>query len=324
MKIVFLGSGAFGLPTLEAFFREHALVGIITQPDKPAGRARALTPTPVAQWRAANAPRTPIFKPENVNAPDVVHAVRGLGADAWVVIAYGQKLGQPLLEGVFAVNLHASLLPRWRGAAPINHAMLAGDAETGNSVITIAPRMDAGDVLGQSRRPLDPALTAGELHDLLSADGPALVMRVLDDFSRGALRREPQDETRVTFAPKLTRADAWVDFAQSAAACRRRVHGLTPWPGVDAQIGGDRIRLLRVEPVEPLPEESGVNTDVRTAQPGLLIDPARGVVLCAPGTALRLLEVQPPGKRPMPWADFARGRAGALTSATILKGAAPC
>ena len=140
MRVVFLGSGAFGVPTLEAIAREHDLRAIVTQPDKPAGRNRALTPTPVGAWRDEHAPETPVFKPHDINnpdAPDALRAVRTIEADAWVVIAYGQKLGELLLEDRFAINLHASLLPRWRGAAPINHAFLAGDAETGNSVITI-------------------------------------------------------------------------------------------------------------------------------------------------------------------------------------------
>src|SRR5262245_32820260 len=138
-----------------------------------------MTPTPVGAWATSNLSGVPLLKPAKVNDPAIVAQVRAVPARAWVVIAFGQKLGRPLLEGAFAVNLHASLLPRWRGAAPINAAILAGDAQTGNSVITLADRMDAGLVLAQSRRDIEPEQTAGELHDLLAADGPALISSVL-------------------------------------------------------------------------------------------------------------------------------------------------
>jgi len=316
MDLVFFGSGAFGLPTLERLAARHRVRGIVTQPDRPAGRGGRLTPTPIGAWAATHAPAVPLLKPGSVNVLSVCEAIRAFPADAWVVIAFGQKLGRALLEDRFAINLHASLLPRWRGAAPINAAVLAGDAETGNSVITLADRMDAGAVLGQSRRPLDPALTAGELHDLLAADGPDLVEAVLRAHAEGTLAPRPQDEALVTLAPKLTKADGWVDLAQSADACRRRIHGLTPWPGVAATLSDRPLRLLRVEPVPAGSEQSAVGT---------IVDPVHGIVACGGGTALRLLTVQPAGGRAMPWADFARGHrveSGAML--TSGPGASPC
>jgi methionyl-tRNA formyltransferase len=199
---------------------------------------------------------------------------------------------------VFAVNLHASLLPRWRGAAPINAAILAGDPVTGVSVITLADRMDAGDVLGRSTRPIDPAMTAGELHDALATDGPALMLDVMDRWARGAIAPERQDEAAVTLAPKLSRADAWVDFTMDAEHCRRRVHGLTPWPGVAVRFREERLKLLHVQPERAGNEESDAGT---------IIDPAAGRVACA-RSALRLLRVQPAGGRAMDWGEFCRGR----------------
>ncbi|HRQ72534.1 MAG TPA: methionyl-tRNA formyltransferase [Phycisphaerales bacterium] len=316
MDLVYFGSGAFGLPTLERLAAHHRVRCIITQPDRPAGRGGRLTPTPIGAWAAEHVPGVPLLKPDRVNERSVCAQVRAFPADAWVVIAFGQKLGRALLEDRFAINLHASLLPRWRGAAPINAAVLAGDAETGNSVITLADRMDAGDILAQSRRPLDPALTAGELHDLLAADGPDLVEGVLRAHAEGTLAPRPQDETLVTLAPKLTKADGWVDFAQPADACRRRIHGLTPWPGVTAALGGRSLRLLRVEPADADPQQSAVGT---------IVDPDRGTVACGGATALRLLTVQPAGGRDMPWADFARGHRIEL-GATLASGpgGTPC
>jgi len=298
MDVVFLGSGAFGLPTLRALAERHRVRAIVSQPDRPAGRGKKTAPTPIAEWARASAPSIPLFKPERVNEATVRDQIRAAPADAWVVIAFGQKLGPALLEGRFAINLHASLLPRWRGAAPIHAAILGGDTETGNSVITLADRMDAGEVLGRSRRPIDPALTAGEMHDLLAGDGPDLVLDVLGRFEAGTLERETQDESLVTLAPKLSKADGVPDFAQPAEALRRRVHGLTPWPGVSVTLGGTRLKLLRVEPGPALSDQP----------PGALADPAGGVVACARGESLRMLDVQPAGKRAMPWSAFIAGR----------------
>lgn len=298
MKILFLGSGEFGLPTLQSLAREHSIVGVVTQPDRPAGRGGQLKPTPIGESAATL--DAPLWKPEKINAPEVAAAIRTLNADAWVVIAFGQKLGKALLDGVFAINLHASRLPRWRGAAPINAAILAGDPTTGNSIITLADRMDAGLVLAQDQRPIQPQQTAGELHDLLAVDGVALVRRVLEQHSRGEIHGVPQNESLVTIAPKLSKADGWVDFTGPAEACRRRVHGLTPWPGVTVtrETKPDQpIKLSRVE---------GLDTHHQQQDMGTLVDAERGVIACGEG-ALRIVELQPAGKRVMAWDEFARG-----------------
>jgi methionyl-tRNA formyltransferase len=299
MKLVFFGSGAFGLPTLQMLANEHTLLAIVSQPDKPAGRGGKLSPTPIADWAAANLPLTPLLKPANVNESDTTAIIRAFHADAWVVIAFGQKLRPALLHDRFAINLHASLLPRWRGAAPINAAILAGDTSTGNSVITLADTMDAGLILAQSHRPIDPLQTAGELHDQLAQDGPALVRRVLADFASNSLDPIPQDESRVTLAKKLSKADAVLDFTQSAEECRRRIHALTPWPGITVSFRGEPIKLLRVRVID---HAAGNPT------PATLLDANQGLVRCGHHSALQLLEVHPPGKRPMPWRDFANGR----------------
>lgn len=307
MNIVFLGSGAFGLPTLRALAAVHSVRAVVTQPDRPAGRGKALTATPIGQWAAEHLQGVPLLKPQDINQPEASAAVRGIPADAWVVIAFGQKLGPALLDGVFAVNLHASLLPRWRGAAPINAAILAGDAETGNSVITLAERMDAGLVLGQSRRVIEPAVTAGELHDQLADDGPALVLRVLAEHAAGALNPRRQDESLVTRARKLSRADAVLDFHEAADRIRCRVHGLTPWPGVTVEIHGRPLKLLRTAAVA---ESAG-------HLPGVLVDADAGVIACGGGTALRLVSVQPPGGRAMDWAEYRRGAGRTLAEGAV-------
>lgn len=297
MRIVFLGSGAFGIPTLAHLARAHEVVGVVSQPDKPAGRGGQMTPTPIAAWAKEHLPGVPLVCPEKVNAAEIVAQVRGWAADAWVVIAFGQKLGKALLADRFAINLHASLLPRWRGAAPINAAMVAGDEITGNSVITLAEKMDAGLVLGTTTRPVPPDATAGEVHDLLAADGPEVVERVLQQHASGTLTPVVQDETLVTIAGKMSKDDGWVDFTRGGRACRQRVHGLTPWPGVTVKFREQGLKLLRVRE----------HARAGPAGPGKIVDPERGLVRCDEQSVLELIEVQPAGKKAMKWADFCRG-----------------
>jgi methionyl-tRNA formyltransferase len=297
MRVVFFGSGAFGIPSLRRLIETHDVSLIVTQPDRRAGRGSKMAPTPIAELASEIAPEIPVLKPERVNTPEVRDQIRAAEADIWVVIAYGQKLGQKLLADRLAVNLHASLLPRWRGAAPINAAIVAGDTRTGTSVITLVDEMDAGDVLGTSERPIEPHQTAGELHDLLAEDGVAPLMQVLDDANRGQLERVVQDTSLVTLAPKITREDARLDFNWDAERCRCLIHGYNPWPGVTVRLEGEPLKLLRAE-------SQGGSV---AGQPGTVAEPERGLVVCASGV-LRLLEVQPAGKKPMPWDAYIRGR----------------
>jgi len=297
MRVAFFGSGAFGIPSLRKLIEFHDVRLIVTQPDRRAGRGSKMAPTPIAELAAEIAPEIPVLKPERINTPEIREQVRAVQTDIWVVIAYGQKLGQKLLDGRPAVNLHASLLPRWRGAAPINAAIVAGDTRTGTSVITLVDEMDAGDVLGTSERVIEPSQTAGELHDLLAEDGVVPLMRVLDEADRGSLRPVVQDRSLVTLAPKIAREDARIDFSLSADRCRCLIHGYNPWPGVTVTLEGDPIKLLRVRTVDA--EGAG--------KPGEITDPEVGIVRCGAG-ALQLLEVQPAGKKPMDWRAYIRGR----------------
>lgn len=307
MNIVYFGSGAFGLPTLQALAQgdsqRHTIAAVVTQPDRKAGRGKTLTPTPIGAWAEEHLPDTPLYKPENVNEPEIRDAIRAHGSDdpdtlAWVIIAFGQKLSPGLLADRFSMNLHASLLPRWRGAAPINAAVLGGDTETGNSVITLADKMDAGLVLGQSRRPIERTQTKADLEDLLSSDGPELVLDVLERHASGTLNPTTQDDSLVTLAPKMKKTDGRIDFRDPADLCRCRVNGYSPWPAVTVGYKDQPLKILRADSQET----EGAH------EPGAIIDPAEGLIACAPGTALRAIEVQPAGKKPMPWADFARGR----------------
>lgn len=300
MRLLFLGSGSFGLPTLQHLHAQHELLAVITQPDKPAGRKRVMTPTPVGQWAAAQG--LTIFKEDNVNTPEFVQQVRDLQPDAAVVIAFGQKLSPEMIDalGELAVNLHSSLLPKYRGAAPINWAMINGDKETGVSVIGLAQRMDAGRVYAMDKLAIDPNETAGELHDRLAQRGPAAVAKVLHDLEHNSLNPIPQDDTQATKAPKLKKSDGTVGFNQPADAVRTRIHGLTPWPGCRVVWHRDShppesLTLLRVES-DPTPV---------TVPPGTILDDHR--IACHPGT-ITPLELQRPGKRAMTLEEFTAGQ----------------
>lgn len=311
MRLLFFGSGAFGLPTLQSLCKTHEVIEVISQPDKPAGRKRVLTPTPIAQWAIDQGYTVP--RVENVNTPEFVEQINSYNADASVVIAFGQKLGPELINamGKLAVNLHASLLPKYRGAAPINWAMIDNEPVTGVSVIALAHRMDAGAVYATAQTPIDPNETAGELHDRLSELGPAVIGQVLQQLADDALNPVEQDDSLATKAQKFTKADGTVSFDQPAEMVRARIHGLTPWPG------------CRVHWIKANGEDKGLLTLKRVAdqavkqtlEPGTIDNQLR--TACADGGAVKLLEIQAPGGKAMSAEDFARGQG--LACGDVLK-----
>ncbi len=312
MKLLFFGSGEFGLPTLKHLQEQHEVVAVVSQPDRPAGRHQKLTPTPVAAFAAQRG--LTMLKPEDANVDEVVTRLRALNAQAAVVIAFGQKLSPALIEasGKLVVNLHASLLPRYRGAAPINWAMMNGDAETGVSVISLAQRMDAGLVYATAKTAIDPLETAGELHDRLALMGPGAVGQVLTDFVAGTLRGQTQDEALATRAPKLSRADGVVDFDAEADKVAARIHGLTPWPGVRVRwvkagegddAPGRELILRRVAPQPDLSCFISMRPGSRPL-PGLIQENHRVVVRDG---WVQLREVQLPGGKALAMEEFVRG-----------------
>ncbi len=295
-RVVFFGSGAFGLPTFHLLCKSDLLdmVGVVSQPDRRAGRGRKMRPTPIAE--SALAAGLQPFCCEDVNQPEHIRAIHSMRADVYVVIAFGQKLSPALLSDTFAINLHGSLLPRYRGAAPIHHAIMNGDALTGVSVITLSQKMDGGKILGISALPIGAEDTTGAMHDRLSELGPDIVLRVLQQFADDTLEPMVQDETQVTRAPKLSKRDGVVDFSLDCDLVRARVHGLNPWPGCSVLIGDKRYRLGLVE---VLPE------CLHDKQAGMLLDDA--VIACGSG-AVRILMIQPPGGKMMPTGDFLNSR----------------
>lgn len=307
MRIIYFGSGEFGLPTLKALRAEHDVALVVTQPDRPAGRKRILTPTPIAAYAAAES--IDIIKPPKVNDPDTIARILDAKPNANVVVAFGQKVGPQLINAPTlgpnaTVNLHASILPKYRGAAPINWAIIRGEKTTGNTVFSLVDRMDAGGILGQQETPIQPLETAGELHDRLSLMGPELVLDVLRGLNDGSLTPQEQDESLMSIAPKLSRDDGYLDFRFPALHLQNRVQGLTPWPGIRVWWASDphadpaQRQPLILRRIRALPQNKSHE------QPGRMIED--GIVKTGEG-AIELVEVQPLGKRVMSWTDFRRG-----------------
>ena len=302
MTIVFLGSSHFGLPCLEALLAGgHVLPLVVTQTPHPAGRGRKPSATPVAEWAANHA--IPLIETDDVNTPAIIESIAGHRPEVLVVIAFGQKIGKTLvnLPARGAINVHASLLPRWRGAAPINRAIMAGDTVTGVSIITLADRMDAGHILAQDETAIDPEETAGDLHDRLALLATPLLVSTLDQIQHAAAVYRPQDESQVTLARKLKKSDGYLDFGDAAEALARRIRGLWPWPGATADYlvreSGRcvRVTIASAEVVEGRPGLA----------PGILDD--RLCVACGQG-ALRVTAIKPAGSALMEFKDFVNGR----------------
>ncbi|MDZ7828595.1 MAG: methionyl-tRNA formyltransferase [Halofilum sp. (in: g-proteobacteria)] len=302
LRIVFAGTPAFAVPSLETVIDSaHELVGVVSQPDRPAGRGRRLTAPPVKE--AAEAAGLTVIQPERLSGTDLEALCAGERPDLLVVVAFGQVLPAAVLEFARhgAINVHASLLPRWRGAAPIARALLAGDEETGVSIMQMTSGLDAGPVLLQHRCPIREEDTAATLHDRLASLGASALRTVIDDLTAHLDRARPQDEAAVTHAAKLSRDEALVDWTAPASEIERRVRALQPWPVAWTRLEGDALRIWSAQAVG-----GGAPGDVL---PGTIIGSGRaGIDVTTGGGLLRLLSVQPPGRRPMTAGDFANAR----------------
>jgi methionyl-tRNA formyltransferase len=299
LRLIFMGTPEFSVPTLaELAAHGHDIAAVYTRAPKPAGR-RGLTlqPTPVEE--GARRLGIPVFTPSTLKTPDALEQFRAHNADAAVVVAYGMILRQAILDapaqGCF--NLHASLLPRWRGAAPINRAIMAGDAETGVMVMKMDAGLDTGDVAMAERVPITDAVTAADLHERLSHLGADLAVRAMAALERGQLQLTKQPADGVTYAAKIDKAEAHIDWNRPAHDVLRHIHGLSPFPGAwtELQTGSEpvRIKILRCE----LASGSGAPADVLDDQ---------FTIACADG-AIRIVELQRAGKAPMKAAEFLNG-----------------
>jgi len=304
MRIVYCGSSAFGLPCLEAIRNSrHELVHIITQPSKQAGRGKKLRKTPVADW-ADNA-QIDCSEFSNVNSSESLELVASLKPDIFVVIAFGQKIGPEFIKSAKheAINVHGSLLPDYRGAAPINWAIIDGKKETGVTIITLADRMDAGDMLGKSSIPIEPCDSASSIHDKLSEISAPLIIETLEKIESGAAIFQSQDESKVTIARKLNKSDGYIDFAQNAGKVVDLIRGMWAWPGAQSDyIIGESSKRLRVTIAQAKVVEI---VGEKEYLPGEFDDNLN--VVCGE-KAIQISKIKPAGSSLMDFKSFLNGR----------------
>ena len=309
MRIAFLGSGEFGLPTLRALAGRHDVAGVFTQPARPAGRGGKLRPTPVHEL--ADELGLPVAEMEDVNSGANVFVLSRLNAEAIVVVDFGQMIGPDVLAAtrLGAYNLHGSLLPALRGAAPVNWAILRGCKTTGVTAFRVVKRMDAGDIFVQRETPISIDETAEELRARLSELGVETVLETIELLAAGRTAGRPQDESQATKAPKLSKADGRIEFAAPAEEVRNRIHGCWPWPGGQARyVGADGSTTSGSPP-------SGKTADVILARarahetdadapPGTVLD---DLAVATGRGRLEIVEIKPAGGRRMGWRDFVNG-----------------
>ena len=301
MRILFMGTPDFAVPSLEALLNAgHEICGVFTQPDKPKNRGMNLQAPPVKEFALAH--DIPVFQPESVKDGGALEQIRQLQPELIAVAAYGRILPVDILEypAYGCINVHSSLLPKYRGSAPIHWAILNGDEESGVTIMHMAKEMDAGDIIAQSVTPIDPNETVETLHDRLAQMGAALLVEVVEQIKAGTAKRTPQDESKVTYAPMLSRELSPLDWTRTARQLHDQVRGLIPWPATTTDIiGGQPVKIFEVE-------ELGVAT---TAAPGTIVAAGKqGIdVACGDGVLLRIKQLQAQGGKRMAAADYLRG-----------------
>jgi methionyl-tRNA formyltransferase len=302
MEVVMLGTGPFAVPTLRVLAASrHEVLRVVTRP--PRGRRAEAPPMEVAARELG----LDVWQPETINAEDACASLRGLAADLLVVCDYGEILKPPVLAAarLGGINLHGSLLPKYRGAAPVQWAVLNGDVETGSTVIQMTPGLDAGPMLGVDRVAIDPDESAGELEARLSERGAGLVLRVVDQLAAGVAQPLRQDKSAASKAPRLAKEHGHIDWSRPAAAIKNQVRALDPWPRAFThwqRDAGEPLRLIvhRVQAVAS-PDSA------RDCSPGTIVEAGPRIVVAAGNGAVEILQLQPSGKRVMAAAEFLRG-----------------
>ena len=299
MRLVFAGTPEFAATALNALLATHHLVvGVYSQPDRPAGRGRKLTPSPVKQ--VAVEAGIPVFQPESLKSPEAQEQLRSLNADVMIVAAYGLILPQTVLDlpRHGCLNIHASLLPRWRGAAPIQRAIAAGDRETGITIMQMDAGLDTGAMLLKAVTPIEDHDTGGSLHDRLAALGGDAIVKALEHLEKGELGGEIQDDTRACYASKLSKDEGHIDWTLDAPAISRLVRAFNPWPGTYTDLEGLRIRIHQAEVLE----------DTSDKHPGTVIRRNReGVDIACGLESVRITRLQLSGSRPQTVNDLING-----------------
>jgi methionyl-tRNA formyltransferase len=299
MRVIFAGSPAFAVPTLERLLSsDHEIVGVVTQPDRPAGRGLKLKPPPVKEVAIRSG--LPVWQPEKFNSRSFLDRLAEMEPDLIVVAAYGKifRRRSLALPRLGCVNLHASLLPFYRGIAPVNWAVIRGERETGVTTIFMDEGVDTGDMILQSSVTIGEEQTAGEVLDVLAVLGADVMAETCNLIAHGEAPRAKQDEKLATYAPRLSKQDGWIRWDVSSRELHNLVRGVTPWPGAVATYRTAAVKILRTRPATEAPREPGTVIG---------IDPAAGILVsCAEGSVW-LLELQAQGKRALGGADFARG-----------------
>jgi len=302
MRIVFIGTGEIGVPTLRALQKsEHELGRVVTQPDKPVGREQKITAPPIKKALIAGGPNAgpaQTLQPARIKDREAIDQIRALAPDVIVVMAYGQILPRAVLEipKIACLNLHASLLPRWRGAAPIQAAIAAGDREAGMTVMYMDEGLDTGDILLQRKIDISPSDTGATLHDRLAQIAPEALLESLRLLAAGNAPRIPQDQALATYAPKLNREAGRLNWNESVEAIERKIRAYNPWPGAFTEFSGRNLKIFAASIV-----------DLR-GKPGEILRKDRELVVATSDRALSLTDVQLEGKRRMSAAEFLRGR----------------
>lgn len=298
MRVIFMGTPEFAVPSLKRLLQDgHEVALVVTQPDKPVGRKHLLTPPPVKAYALTE--NLPVFQPEKLKTDEVYERLSAMRPDVMVVVAYGRILSQRLLDlpRYGCINVHGSLLPKYRGAAPIQWTVLNGEREAGVTTMQMDAGLDTGDMLKVVRRPVPEDMTSGELYGLLAEDGAQALSDTLRELEAGTLTRTPQPQTGDSYAPMLDKSLSPLDFTKPAPQLHNQVRGLNPWPSASCLLDGKTLKIHR----------SRVAAGGNAAAPGTVVSAAPLVVACGGGTALELCEVQYEGGRRMAAADFLRG-----------------
>jgi len=302
LRIVFMGTPEFAIPSLEAIVSSgHQIIGVVTQPDKPKGRGKKLAPPPVKEWALARA--IPVYQPEKVRDPEFIRILKELAPDLIVTAAYGQILPKEILDipPLGCINVHASLLPKYRGASPIQQALIDGETETGITIMYMDVGMDTGDIILQRSTPIHPDEQADELHDRLAVLGGQALAEVLELFEKGRPAGRPQEHDKATYCKKIDKSMGNIDWTQSALRIKNLVRGLTPWPGTFTFLGDQRIKVWKVQEWE--------YSKLGTYTPGQVVaaDQRQGLVVACGDGFLRLVRIQGEGKKVMEDIEFLRG-----------------